>query len=288
VVTLRPLAVPDTAPLFPALHAELLTLLRALKPADWERATVAGSWRVRDVAAHLLDGDLRKLAAHRDGHLLAPDEPVESYADVLALIQRLNATGVAFGRRLSTDLLADLLDVTGRWMSAFVATLDPEASALFGVAWAGESSSDNRLDTAREYTERWHHQMQMRAAIGDTGDGERAPQVLLADRYLEPLLDTAVGAMPHAYRAVAAPEGTAVTVALSDRPWARTLRREGDRWTLFAGAGGSVAARATTSADTLWRHFFNALPADEARRAFNVEGDGALLDSFWKSRSVMV
>jgi hypothetical protein len=288
VVALRPLAVPDTAPLFPALHAELLTLLRALKPADWERPTVAGSWRVRDVAAHLLDGDLRKLAAHRDGHLLAPDKPVESYADVLALIHRLNASGVDFGRRLSTGLLTDLLEVTGRWMSAFVATLDPEAPALFGVAWAGESSSDNRMDTAREYTERWHHQMQMRVALGDMDDGKRSPQVLLVDRYLEPLLDTAVRVLPHAYRADAAPEGTTVGVALRDRQWARTLRREGDRWTLYAGARDSVAARATTSADTLWRHFFNALPADETRRAFDVEGDGALLDSFWKSRSVMV
>ena len=58
----------DTAPLFPELHAELLSFLRALEPADWERPTVAGAWRVRDVAAHLLDGELRTLAAHRDGH----------------------------------------------------------------------------------------------------------------------------------------------------------------------------------------------------------------------------
>lgn len=288
MVALRPLAVPDTVPLFPTLHSELLTLLRTLNPADWERPTVAGAWRVRDVAAHLLDGDLRTLSAHRDGHLLAREGPVESYADVLAIIQRLNASGVAFGQRLSTKILTDLLDVTGRWMSAFVATLDPAAPALFGVAWAGEIVSDNRLDTAREYTERWHHQMQIRIALGDSAGAERAPQVLLADGYLAPLLDTAVHALPHAYRAVVAPEGTAVAVALSDRPWARTLRCEGDHWTLYAGMDGDAAVRATAPADTLWRHFFNAVPAGEARRVFHVEGRHALLDSFWTARSVMV
>jgi len=50
---------------------------------------MAGRWRVRDVAAHLLDGELRTLAAHRDGHRLAPERLPESYTDVLALIERL-------------------------------------------------------------------------------------------------------------------------------------------------------------------------------------------------------
>ncbi len=51
-------------------------------------------------------------------------------------------------------------------MSTFVTALDPDAPALFAVAWAGESQSDNRFDTAREYTERWHHQMQIREGVG--------------------------------------------------------------------------------------------------------------------------
>jgi hypothetical protein len=286
--TIRPLEVPDTAPLFPALHAELVRFLRALSPADWERATVAGAWRVRDVAMHLLDGDLRTLAAHRDGHFLAPKAPVESYSDVLSLIQELNAGGVAFGRRLSPNLVTDLLEVTGRWVSDFVAALDPDGAALFPVAWAGEDISDNRMDTAREYTERWHHQMQMRTALDDEADDVRAAQVLLSPRFVMPLLDTSVRVLPHAYRAVRAPEGTAIVVALSDGPWVRTLRREGDGWLLFEGESEGAAARASSSVGTLWRHFFNALQPEEARRVFQVEGTAALLDAFWSARSVMV
>ena len=288
MATLRPLTVPDTAPLFPALHAELIALLRALHADDWERPTVAGAWRVRDVAMHLLDGELRTLAAHRDGHRLAPDGPVESYADVLALIHRLNAGGVAFGHRLSVRLLTDLLEVSGRWMSEFVASLDPDAPALFPVAWAGERVSSNRLDTAREYTERWHHQMQIRGAIGATASAPSAPQVLLADRYLTPLLDTAMWALPHAYRVLVAPEGTSIVFGQGDGAWTRTLRRAHDRWTLHEGAEGEPHVAAVAPADSLWRHFFNALPAVEAGTAFAVQGDASLLEPFWKARSVMV
>jgi hypothetical protein len=70
---MEPLTPVDTRELFAPLHAELIGLLRGLSDADWERPTVAGAWRVRDVAAHLLDGDLRKLSAGRDGHQMPPD-----------------------------------------------------------------------------------------------------------------------------------------------------------------------------------------------------------------------
>ena len=201
---LEPLPDLDTAPLFTPLRVALTTLLRDLQPADWDASTVAGAWRVRDIVAHLLDGELRTLAAHRDGHPLAADGTVQGYTDVIALVQRLNAEGVAAGRHWSPRILIDLLDMSGAWMAAFIATLDPEAPALFAVAWAGEAVSTNRFDTAREYTERWHHQMQIRLAIGDRGQH----RTLLAERYAAPLLETAVRVLPHAYRELAAVSNT--------------------------------------------------------------------------------
>src|SRR3954470_2435173 len=90
-----------TANLFAPLHAELLVLLRGLHDDDWQRPTIAGAWRVRDVAAHLLDNDLRRLAADRDGHRRAPAAPITSYSGVVARIDRLNAEGIAYAERLS-------------------------------------------------------------------------------------------------------------------------------------------------------------------------------------------
>ena len=58
----------DTRPLFAPLHLELIELLRGLGGADWTRPTVAGSWRVRDVVAHLLDVQARDVSMLRDGH----------------------------------------------------------------------------------------------------------------------------------------------------------------------------------------------------------------------------
>lgn len=281
---LRPLAPLATAPLFPPLHAELLALLRALTPTDWDRPTVAGAWRVRDVAAHLLDGDLRKLAAHRDGHAPPAEGPVASYADVLALVQRLNAGGVAFGARLSPRLLTDLLEVSGQWVSAFVAGLDPDAPALYPVAWAGEARSDNRFDTAREYTERWHHQMQIRAAVGARG----RPEALLARAYFGPLLETAVRALPYAYRDTPAPEGAAVVLRVAGEPaLAWTLLREADRWRLYVGEAERPTARAEAPPDALWRLFFNALRADAAH-GIATAGPDVLLAPLWRARAVMV
>ena len=45
---LRPLEPVDVRPLLPGLHAELVSLLEGLAPADWNRPTLAGLWTVRN------------------------------------------------------------------------------------------------------------------------------------------------------------------------------------------------------------------------------------------------
>lgn len=268
----------NVAPLFRPLHARLMQTLSGLTPDQWELPTIAGAWRVRDVAAHLLDGDLRKLAAHRDGHLLSPDGPVEGYADVVALINGLNATGVAYARRLSTRLLADLLELTGQWFATFTESLDPHAPALFPVAWAGEDASENWMDTGREYTERWHHQMQIRDAIG--------AELLLDDEWYEPLLDFSVRALPRAYAAIPAADGTTLTFEVESMAW--TLIRDGEAWQLLRGRADAPSSTASVSRANAWRLLYNALGRDAAREAITFEGDSILLEPLLGARSVMV
>ena len=60
--------------LFRELHGHLLDLLRSLSPEDWHRPTVCSAWCVKDIASHLLDGDLRRLSIQRDGYS-PPDAP---------------------------------------------------------------------------------------------------------------------------------------------------------------------------------------------------------------------
>lgn len=77
----------DTAPLFSELHEQLMTLLRQLDSEDWDRPTVAGSWSVRDVVAHMIDVQLRRLSVHRDGHAPVPNRDLPEYQ---ALVEYLN------------------------------------------------------------------------------------------------------------------------------------------------------------------------------------------------------
>lgn len=262
----------DTAPLFAPLHRELIDLLRGVSADDWLRPTVAGTWRVRDVAAHLLDGDLRKLAAHRDGHMLASEG---QYPDVVTLINSLNASGVSYATRLSPRLLIDLLDITGRWVSELTERLDPSAIALFPVAWAGEDESRNWMDTGREYTERWHHQMQIRDAVG-------AP-LLLDDKWYEPLLAYSALSLPRAYAAVSAPVGTCVNVEIADSPWSWHLVRDPHAWSLHEGPAAHPAATVRLERTTAWRLFYN---ADGA--VVSIEGPRELGEPVLTARSVMV
>jgi len=277
------LAPTSTAELFAPLHRELMALLRGLAPEDWERPTVAGVWRVRDVAAHLLDGDLRKLSGQRDEHRLGPDRPIDGYRDLVQWIDAENASGVAFAQRLSPRLLVDLLEITGRWVADFVASLDPHAPARISVLWAGETRSLNWMDTGREYTERWHHQMQIREAV-------KAPD-LFADRWLRPLLDLSVRALPPAYAETEAPEGTTVTLVVTGetrRAW--TLVREGGGWGLYGGEPEPRAAATTkvSAGPAVWRLFYNALPRATAPAVLAVSGEARLAEPLLRARSVMV
>lgn len=273
-----------TAELFAPLHARLEALLRGFTPEDWERPTVAGRWRVRDVVAHLLDGDLRKLAAYRDGHVPAPPRPIASHEDLVGFLDELNASWVAVAGRLSPRLLMELLAFSGPQVSALVRSLPPHGRSLFAVGWAGEDVSEQWFDTGREYTERWHHQMQLRDATGAPG--------LLERPWLHPVLDLSVRALPHAYRATDAPAGTAVVVRVTgDAGGAWTLVRQADRWTLYRGAPAEATTTVTTvtlAPDDAWRLLFNALPPAEAARRAHVEGDAALARPLLAARAVMV
>ena len=54
-----------TAQLFPKVESHLIELLRSLRPDEWTLPTIAGAWTVRDVAAHLLDTETRRVSMSR-------------------------------------------------------------------------------------------------------------------------------------------------------------------------------------------------------------------------------
>jgi uncharacterized protein (TIGR03083 family) len=267
---------PEPAPLGP-IHALgaivetdawLIDLLETLSPADWDRPTIVARWHVRHVAGHLLDTALRRLAVVRDG--FAAERPASgSPEDVRAFVDRVNAEGVAVYGRFSPVLLVAHMRVAVDALHAHLRQLDPTAPAAFAVSWAGETTSPNWFDVARELTERWHHQQQIRLALDRPGIMTRA--------LYHPVLDCFLRVLPHAYRAVAAAPGTQIDVVVpgaSGGVW--HLYRAPDRWLLTADAIAVPAAQVTLPEDIAWRVFTKGIPRAEAAAQVAIEGDDAL------------
>ena len=277
---LEPLTPVYTAELFSPLHDELMRLLRGLDDADWHRQTLAPAWRVRDVVGHMLDVHLRKLSGGRDGY--RSTRPVSpSFADITAFINDLNAGGVSYSTRLSPRVMTDLLNVAGRWVADFAMSLPQDETAYISVLWAGEEQSTNWMDIGREYTEFWHHQMQIREAVN------AAP--LLQRRWLHPLLDLSVRAFPRAYAGVTAPTGSAILFEVTgEDTYAWTLVRGDPGWSVWRGHHDRPTATITTDAGTAWKMLYNALPGDGASQRVMIAGDASLAAPLLNARSVMV
>jgi hypothetical protein len=137
------------------------------------------------------------------------------------------------------------------------------------VSWAGEQESLNWFDTARELTERWHHQAQIRLALGR--------QPLMARDLYHPVLDCFMRALPHTYRDVPAPPGTGVRVRVDGAAggdW--HLHREAAGWILTSNPAGEPLATISIPQDIAWRLFTKGLSRIEAERLVAVDGDRRL------------
>src|SRR5213596_1815176 len=187
---------------------KLIDLLSSLTSSEWDVQTIVPRWKVRDVAAHLLDTALRKLSMARDS-CYGEGVDFRSPQDLITLVDHLNREGVTVYRRLSPSLLIDLMRVACEQSARFHESLDPFAPARFAVSWAGEETSLHWFDTARELTERWHHQQQIRLAVG-------AP-ALDDPRFSRPVLETFLRVLPYRYATVERAEGTVLALEIRGR-----------------------------------------------------------------------
>ena len=256
--------------LFPKLHVKLIELLKSLSNDDWTRPTVCSMWDVKDIVAHLLDGGyLRRLSMHRDGYFGERAENINSYQDLVTFLNRLNADWVRAARRLSPQILIELLDQSGHEVYELFKSLDPHEPALHSVAWAGEEVSENWFDIAREYTEHWHHQQQIRLAVNKPG-------IMTRELYF-PVLDTFMRALPHTYRDVEADEETLLKfqiVGEAGGTW--FLLRQSGRWNLGVDAEGWSTSEVTIPQEIAWRLFTKGIDKEAAKKEIAITGDERL------------
>lgn len=285
---MRPVEPILTVELFPQLSAELIALLKRLSRTDWDRSTACPQWTVKDIVAHLLGGNIGRLAAYRDklarsatpitnydelfdlkSQLPRPATPITNFDDLVELINYLNAEWVKTAKPFSPTQLIEFLELTDRHLYQFFKTLPAHEPTMIAVVWAGDTQSPNWFDIAREYTEKWLHQQHIREAVNQPG--------LAARHWLFPVLDTFMRALPHTYRTREAPEGTAISFSIIGEvggDW--SLLRQNGTWVLFSGMTPDAVSRVQLEQDLAWRLFTKGVSREAAQAQVQIEGDRTL------------
>lgn len=246
-------------------RAALLELLRSLDADLWELPTACPGWSVKNIAFHLLGDDLGVLSRGTDPQEHGVEGQNKRWDELVERLNRLNQQWVEATREMSPRVAIDLLEVTGGWTHEYFSSMDPHAPGDV-VSWAGSGPAPNWLGIAREYTERWTHQHQIRQAVGAPG--------LIDRKFLHPVLATFMRSLPRTYEGVEAPHGTVMEVHVhGDAGGVWNIARQPGGWVLREGSTNEPTARGHLRDQDAWRLFTKALSPAEAERAIRVEGE---------------
>ncbi|MFW6207660.1 MAG: hypothetical protein ACOC7X_03075 [Spirochaetota bacterium] len=182
---------------------------------------------------------------------------------------------------LLPQLIVDLLSLADRQLTDYIVNLDLTDEALFSVAWAGEARSSNWFDIAREYTERWHHQQQIREAVGAAGIASKA--------LCAPVIDTLIRAVPYWYGNLHAPEGTGILIEISGESggsW--ILKKESNSWHLYRAENETGDAHILMSDDTAWRFLTRTISAEDAQSRIRFSGKSNICKNFLNVKAIMM
>jgi uncharacterized protein (TIGR03083 family) len=266
--------------LFAPVEDKLIGLLKSLSPAEWQAPTVCRLWTVKDIAAHLLDTNLRRISMLRDQYFGENAGAINSYEDLVQFLNQLNADWVKAARRLSPALIIDLMQLSSPEVCKLNAQLDPFAPALFPVSWAGQEQSIMWFDLAREYTERWHHQQQIRHAVGKPG--------IMGREFYYPVLDTFMRALPYTFRTVNAAEGATLRFQVTGEAGGSWfLHRSEGAWKLSKEPDGPLTAEVVIDEQIAWRLFTKGIDRATAAQGIEFLGDKALASHFLNVVAVM-
>jgi hypothetical protein len=198
-----------------------------------------------------------------------------------AFLARSNEDFVRTARQISPRLIIDLLDHLGTQLDVEWSSREMGDPAGADVSWAAPGlPAPVWLDVAREYSELWVHQQQIRDAVGRPGGTE--PWLL------HPVLDTFMRALPQTLHGTSAPVGATVRVRVpgpAGGQWAAARRI--DRWSLDDDAAGVVAAEVEIGAETLWRLATRGITVQTARKLATTHGDTTLSNAVLEIVSIV-
>jgi len=256
----------EVAQLFKPLEEKLISLLESLTADDWDKPTLAKLWTVKDITAHLLDGNLRALSIQRDKFFGETAPQSGGYGQLVDWLNQLNSDWVRAAKRISPEVLILLHKNTGPLTCEYFQSLDPWDEAIFAVAWAGESKSYNWMHLAREYTEKWHHQQQIREATGNPG--------IMTKQFFGPLINTYLLALPYTFGQVKGETGTTVRVVVSGELGGRwLLTRTLETWVLNQEEVLEADTEVEIQSDLAWKLFSKNIRYEDLSKGVKISGN---------------
>lgn len=266
--------------LMDGLDSQLFELLNGLTDEQWKMPTVASKWCVKDVAAHLLDGNLRGLSTSRDGYFGDPPGAIDSYQSLIDYLNKLNMSWTQATKRLSPKLLISLLQMSGPEYINHLRQLDPHDPAIFSVGWAGEETSTNHFHIAREYSEKFLHQQQIRDALGN--------EELLSEKYFHPFLEVFMKALPHTFRNTEAERGSIVSVIVSGHGGGQwSIIKEDHLWVELHEEPSQPAAAFIIERTAAWKLFSKSWRKEKAQDSVEIKGEERLGNQVYEMVAVM-
>jgi len=268
--------------LFFDLDHMLIKVLNGLSLSEWELPTVAGTWTVKDIAAHLLDGNIRSLSMLRDHYQGEKPSNIRNYGELIIFLNKLNDDWVTAMRRVSPKQIVDMLANFGAEYCQYISSLDVDKKAAFSVAWAGEDQSLNGFHIAREYTEKWHHQQQIRLAVGQEA-------ALYDKKFYLPYLDTSMQALPHFYHNIDANNNESIVVHISDpinENWVLTYKDSS--WHLSKDVPNKPSTVVSIDHAIAWRLMTSSKQIPSLQDHIKIVGDKRLGEKMLEVRAVMV
>jgi len=264
MISTKPILVND---LFPKLNAELLKLLSETPDEKWYNATVCEGWDVKDIVQHLLKDYILLISRKRDNyrHPMITDKKFENNADLVKFIAELNQSWVDTMKTLSPRMLIELLDFSGTKLFDYFNTVDL-MKVEAGVSWISADRLPNWTDVAREYTEHWLHQAQIRDALG-------AP-LLVSKELFHPFISAYMLAIPKTYKEVSAQLGTKIQISVNGEAggdW--YLEKVENEWNLCDGVANDYESSISIDQDTLWRLFSKGMEKEDAKQKVKISGD---------------
>ena len=254
--------------LFADERKALLDLFASLTDTEWAAPTVCTGWTVRDIGLHLLGDDAGIIKLSETKTPSAVSGKQNTWEEKVNAVNEGNGRWVEATERITKSLLIEFLKITGEVTLKYFQSRDLYALGR-SVSWAGPEPAPVWLDIAREYTERWIHQQQIRDAINKPG--------LKDKKFMGPVITAFMRSFLRVIPKANVENGTIIKVNITGDAGLECFPvKENGMWKLYEQYEGKPASIVKLDQESSWRYLTKNIGRSDIVNKFEVEGNKEL------------